>query len=107
MVEAEIACSLTAADLPARVDEWRALLSSVVERVDVDGGVRLRLGPGASAAAVAGLLARELECCPFFAFGLFMSSGGLVLEVRAPEGAAALVTALLGEAPAAPACSCR
>jgi MerR family transcriptional regulator, copper efflux regulator len=102
----EIACSLTAVDLPARLEEWRTLLSSVVERVDIEGGVRLRLEPGVSAAAVAGLAARELECCPFFSFGLFMSSRGLVIEVRAPEGAEALVTALLGEAPAAPACGC-
>jgi hypothetical protein len=77
MEQPAIACSLTAADLPGRIAEWRALLSSVVERVDIEGGVRLRLGPGVSAAAVAGLAARELECCPFFSFGLFLSSRGL------------------------------
>jgi hypothetical protein len=106
MEQPQIACSLTAADFPARLDEWRRLLSSVVERVDIEGGVRLRLGPGVSAAAVAGLAARELECCPFFSFGLLMSSRGLLIEVRAPAGAEALVTALLGDAPAARACSC-
>jgi hypothetical protein len=107
MEEPEIACSLTAADLPARLEEWRVVLSGILERIAIEGGVRLRLGPGVSPAAVAGLAARELQCCPFFSFGLFMSSGALVIEVRAPEGAEGLVTALLGEAPAASACAGR
>jgi hypothetical protein len=106
MEQPAMACSLTATDLPGRLAEWRALLSSVVERVDIEGGVRLRLGPGVSAAAVAALAARELDCCPFFSFALLLSSRGLVIEVKAPEGAQALVNAFLDGASATPACSC-
>jgi hypothetical protein len=106
MTSPAIACSLSATDLPARLREWRSLLSSVVERTGFDGGVRLRFGPGIRAADVAGLASRELECCPFFTFGLLMSSAGLVMEVRAPEGAEALVNALLDEAPAPLKCGC-
>jgi hypothetical protein len=102
----EIACSLAASDLPERLDEWRALLSSVVERAACDGGVRLRFAPGVDAAALAGLAARELECCPFFTFGLVLSAGGLVMEVRAPEGAAMLVDALPEVALPRSACGC-
>jgi MerR family copper efflux transcriptional regulator len=101
MTVPEIVCSLATSEVSGRLDEWRALLSRVVERAEIAGGVRLQLGPGVGAAGVADLVARELECCPFLTLGLFMSNRGTALEIRAPEGAKALVDMLVGETPPA------
>ena len=43
---AAIACTLGATALPARVDDWHALLAHVDRREPVDGGLRLTLAAG-------------------------------------------------------------
>lgn len=75
--------------------EWRVVLDQVVERDQIDGGVRLRFNGGPDVAAtITHLAAREHECCPFFALVIRIGSDGLFLEVRAPEPAADVVAAV-------------
>jgi hypothetical protein len=97
-----IACTLDAAALPARLDEWRALVGKASARTPVDGGLGLDFGADVSAAAIADLAARELACCAFFDFTVRITSGGVRLEVRAPEEARGLVEELLEGKGAAP-----
>ena len=102
--EPAIACTLDGGQMGARVDAWAGLLGppdsedpgGVVAREAIDGGVRLTFGPGADVAEVARLAAAEQDCCRFFRFALSIDARGLALEVRAPDGAADVVTALFG-----------
>ena len=92
-----IACSLEAADVPDRVDAWRALLTEAIDRSAIDGGVRVRFPAGQELAArVAALAVAEQTCCSFFDFRLRIGSDALELEVRAPADAAPVVDALFG-----------
>lgn len=88
---ASIACSLGAAELSGRIEDWKALLVHVRRRVPVDGGVRLEFGEVVSVADVARLVAAEQACCPFLAFALTVDGRGLALEVRAPVEAQPLL----------------
>jgi hypothetical protein len=101
MSEPPIACSLSPGELADRKEEWTALRNGAREVTSIPEGVRLRLAEGASATIVADLVARELACCPFFDFSLHVSRDGVVLEVRAPEAARAIVDELLGDGPRA------
>lgn len=101
--EPAIACTLDAPRIGSRVEEWSALLdakedmlSGVVARTAIEGGVRLRFGPGTDVTEVARLAAAEQDCCRFFRFALWIDSQGVALEVRAPDEAIDVVTALFG-----------
>ena len=96
-----VACTLSADDVPTRVEEWRRLLTNVTERQPIDGGLRLTFGGAAQGAAVdpasiATLMAAEQGCCAFFRFALTMDDRGTALEVRAPDDAREIVDALFG-----------
>ena len=100
-----IACTLDPGQMTGRIDDWERLLApdpdgrtGVVARHAVDGGVRLDLGPDTDVAEVARLAVAEQGCCSFFRFSLSIDGRGVGLEVRAPEQAADLVTALFGAA---------
>jgi hypothetical protein len=41
-------------------------------------------------------MAAEQSCCSFFSFALTVDDRGVALEVRAPQDAAELVTAVFG-----------
>ncbi|MGI8758923.1 MAG: hypothetical protein ACR2K0_06410 [Acidimicrobiales bacterium] len=96
--EPAIACSLEAEHRGDRTAEWQVVLDRVVEREQIDGGVRLQFGDPGLAATIADLAAREHECCPFFGFVLRIGAAGLCLEVDAPEQAGDVVVALFGDA---------
>jgi DNA-binding transcriptional MerR regulator len=91
-----IACTLDAGAMPSRLEDWNAVLQSVVARHPLDDGVRLELAPGTDLAEVARLAAAEHGCCRFFGFALVIDTRGLALEVHAPPDATDLVTALFG-----------
>jgi hypothetical protein len=90
-----IACTLTANELPGRVDEWRALVRDwVVETRREPGSARLRLDPSEQALVAAVALAqREKECCAFFEFSLSIESEARWLCVTVPDDADATLDA--------------
>jgi len=88
------ACSLDAAEMPGRLQEWRDLVGHVVDRVAIDGGTRLELDATTPLDELALLVAAEQRCCSFFAFALTVDSRGPALEVRSPPEGQAMVDAL-------------
>jgi hypothetical protein len=88
-----LACSLSGAELAARRREIRevvarALIGSERGRADL----RLRFARSPSVVdAVEDLVRRERECCPFLHFEIIEGASELVLSIRAPAGAAAVL----------------
>ena len=95
-MDAPIACSLEAADVPARLAAWQDVVAQAVDRLPIDGGVRLVLDPAAPIGDVAALAAAEHDCCPFLTFTVTIDGRGRALEVTAPPEAGDLVATLLG-----------
>jgi MerR family copper efflux transcriptional regulator len=93
-----VACSLGAGDMAARVDEWRAVLTGVRERLPVAGGVRLVFGPDAPVQEIARLAVAEHDCCAFFTFALTVGARGVALEVSAPSEGQGLLGEVFGTA---------
>jgi MerR family transcriptional regulator, copper efflux regulator len=92
-----LACSLSAHDTTARVEEWRGLLNGrVVETVRAERAVRLRLQDGDDAVLVAiDLARREKACCAFFEFRLVLLPEAVWLEIDAPDEAAPILDAMI------------
>ncbi len=84
-----IACTLTADDLPTRVNEWKSFVRDwVLDREEGSLSARLRLAPGDEALVAAVSLAqREKECCAFFEFAVAIEADTRWLCVSVPEGA--------------------
>jgi hypothetical protein len=105
--ETPIACSLTAAEMPARFGEMadigRASLLAV-ESAGRQAALRFRAVPGTRERLDAIVIA-ESQCCSFLDFDLRDVSDGVVLTVTAPPGAELvlddLVAAFSSEADAA------
>jgi len=100
---APVACSLGAADVQARVDEWQALLGGVADRVPIPSGVRLVFAEPAPLGEIGRLAAAERECCPFFAFAITVDDRGVGLEVTAPADGQDLLETVFGPVAATPA----
>jgi DNA-binding transcriptional MerR regulator len=97
LVQTPVACTLTVADRPARLDEWNELLALAVDRTPVPGGLRLRFPPDPHVAGRLGDLAvREQACCSFFTFALHLAPDAVTLEVQAPEEALPVLADLFG-----------
>ncbi|AVZ72885.1 heavy metal-responsive transcriptional regulator [Streptomyces lunaelactis] len=95
--QAPVACSLAGADQEGRARQWQQLLASSTGREDTGDGLRVTFPAGPEVAAdVARLAAAEQDCCAFFDFTLHLTPTALVLTVRAPEAADALVAELFG-----------
>jgi hypothetical protein len=93
-----LACTLDAGQIPERLAAWGELVFLARSREATERGERLVFTPAPGLAArISDLCAREQACCPFLTFTLHLSLAHLDLEVAAPDGAAGLVTALLGE----------
>lgn len=91
-----IACTLSAASLKGRLDDWRALLAHVERREPIDDGIRSVFAPSVALDELIRLVAAEQDCCQFFRFAITVDSRGVALEVRAPDDAQALVDSLFG-----------
>lgn len=89
-----VTCTLDAADMPERVQEWRDLVTHVVDRAPIEGGTRLTLDAGAPLDQLVRLVGAEQSCCRFFAFAITVDTRGVALEVRAPAEGQAMVNAL-------------
>jgi len=95
-----IACTLSADEVPDRVDDWKSLLSTALDRESTVSGVRVRLPHDAAVVASAGRLAvDESACCGFFSFGLSITGGEVWLEVTAPEDARPILDTLFASPP--------
>lgn len=94
-----IACTLPADEMPDRLQDWQAVLAHVTHRERTpDGGLWLSLDTGVLLGELVRLAAAEQGCCAFFAFAITVDDGGIALEVRAPDDASELITAVFGEA---------
>ncbi len=92
---APIACSLDAAALGERAEEWRALVRSSVVAVSADDtAVRLELRPtDAALTAAVALAQREKHCCPFFEVSLALDADRRTLVLAVPDGAEEVLAA--------------
>ena len=97
-VEIAIACTLEPGAMPDRLAEWASVLDHATRRTAIDGGVRIELGHDVDFGDLGRLIGAEQHCCAFFRFSLTVDADGTVLEVRAPELAAGMVTDLFGSA---------
>lgn len=95
-----IACTLPAGQMPDRAEAWQDLVGHVSHREPVDDGpgVRLVLDPEVPLDELTRLAVAEQGCCTFFAFAITVDDRGIALEVRAPDDAADVVTAVFGAA---------
>jgi MerR family transcriptional regulator, copper efflux regulator len=95
-----IACTLPAEHMPARTEDWQRLAGHVTAREHLDDGpgVRLVLDRAAPLGELVRLAVAEQGCCSFFRFAITVDHRGIALEVRAPEGASEVVTAMFGAA---------
>jgi hypothetical protein len=92
-----IACSLDAASLGERADEWRALVASSVTSVEAsDTAVRLLLRDSdAALTAAVDLAQREKHCCPFFDVSLALEADRRTLVLEVPDGAQDVLAAFV------------
>lgn len=97
-----VACTLGERELPDRLRDWQDLFGHVTARLPLPDatGIRLVLDAAVPPDRLLRLTTAEQDCCSFFAFAITVDRRGLALEVRAPDGAADLVAALFGPAPA-------
>lgn len=93
-----ITCTLTADGYTDRIAGWRRILDGTVREVLPSGAIRVRV-PVDSGAELAGLVAAESRCCPFFTFRLTFTATGVELEASAPADAASLLNTLLTHRP--------
>lgn len=93
-----IECTLEPGAMPDRLADWRAILERARTRTTgPDGTLHIELGDGSDLGELARLVAAEQRCCAFFSFAITVDPGGVALEVRAPAGAAEVVTSLFGQ----------
>ncbi|MCK9899559.1 heavy metal-responsive transcriptional regulator [Parafrankia colletiae] len=94
---APVACTLSSGEQTERAAQWHQLLQEADSREEITDGLRLTFPSGPDLAArIAALAAAEQDCCAFFAFTLHLTPTGLVLTIRAPETATALLADLFG-----------
>jgi DNA-binding transcriptional MerR regulator len=94
--EPVIACTLSPERVGDRLVEWQSTARSAAGVERVEGGSRLRFGRGADAAALAGLIAAEQDCCSFLTFRLTVGSDEITLDVIGPDGTQPVIDALVG-----------
>lgn len=92
-----IACSLDAAAVHGRIDDWQHVVAKAIDRTAIDGGIALQF-PAApdTAAELARLAAAEQQCCTFFDFRLHLAGPVIEFEVRSPAEASDVVAAMFG-----------
>ncbi|MGH9272766.1 MAG: MerR family transcriptional regulator [Ilumatobacteraceae bacterium] len=94
-----IACTLQPGAMPDRLADWNTVLRRAQARIVTENGaLRIEFGDDVDPGELARLVVAEQHCCAFFSFALTVDQRGTALEVRAPEGAAAIVAELFGRA---------
>jgi MerR family transcriptional regulator, copper efflux regulator len=103
-----IACTLSAGDLAARLDEMAALGRDALLETEIDSNrATLRFAAGARVRErVAAIAAAEGQCCAFLTIAVSAGPGTITLSIDAPDGAEPvlreMVDAFRGTRPAAP-----
>lgn len=97
-VSGPVACTLEAGEMQVRLQEWRDLVTHVVDRSPIDGGTRLQLDATTPLDQLVLLVSAEQGCCSFLAFAITVDSRGLALEVQAPAEGRAMVDSLFAPA---------
>src|SRR4051812_10697756 len=95
--ELPIACSLSAAELPARLAEMNDLGRSAlvgVERTKTTAVLRFR-HDGETSARLAAIVTAEARCCAFLDMTLHETGGALALTISAPPHAAPVLDELV------------
>ncbi|MEP7019053.1 MAG: hypothetical protein ABI808_00265 [Pseudonocardiales bacterium] len=96
------ACTLPTVDQPLRVAAFDDLFARAVRGMDRPTATRLRLTlDPAAEASTRDLVAREADCCSFFAFTIDRTPGDLVLEVGVPAAQAAVLDGIASRVTAA------
>ena len=89
-MEQPIACSLDGNAARMQVDEWRALLASVVASVERTAPTNVTMRLNADPDAVASLIdlaRREAACCRFFRFAVEVDAAGMAFTASVPPDA--------------------
>ncbi len=89
-------CTLSAADVRARLGEWAALRDRSNGIRPISGGVAISLDATEAIDRVANLAERESECCPFYTFTVRVEGPSRELQITAGEGRELAVRTLLG-----------
>jgi hypothetical protein len=92
-----IACTLEPEAVPDRLTAWQTILADADSRTTgADGAIRIAFGGTTQLVELARLVEAEQRCCAFLSFTIVADHRGLTLDVRAPEGAAEVMSALFG-----------
>jgi hypothetical protein len=96
--EVPIACSLDSDQIVTRGLSWKSLATRALgPAYPADGGWSLEFDRrDLDVGALAQLVGAEVDCCPFFTFGLVVTTDRVTLTVSAPPEAAELAASLLG-----------
>jgi hypothetical protein len=93
--EVPIACSLTADEMPGRIEDASRLGREGLLDLSTDGPrAELRFRADARA-GIERFVAAESECCPFFAFELSEDRGVAVLAIEAPADGAPMLRSVV------------
>jgi hypothetical protein len=92
-----IACSLSATELPERLDEMADLGRAALVGAHTEAlQAQLRFAAGAGIRdRVEAIVAAESQCCAFLAMGVSEESGAVVMTITAPEGAEVVLAELV------------
>jgi hypothetical protein len=96
--ELPIACSLSGAEMPARLAEMAEIGAASLLGAEASGRrAVLHFGsePGVRA-RLSGIVAAESECCAFLTMRLADDSGDVTLTIDGPEGAEPIIEQLVG-----------
>lgn len=94
-----ITCTLANEDRLGRLADWDAVLGHARTRTATgEGGLRITFDETVDPGELARLADAEQQCCAFFSFAITISPDEVSLEVRAPDGATDIVTAVFGSA---------
>ena len=92
-----IACTLDGGSVSGRIADWQVALAAAARHSTTgDGALRIEFDDAVDIPTLAALIADEQRCCAFLSFALTIDDRGIGLEVRAPEGASDIVSALFG-----------
>jgi hypothetical protein len=89
-------CSLNADEMRQRLADWRGIRDRAVAVTPIPSGARLTLAANEPMPAIAALVSRESDCCPFYTFTMRIHGPSRELDIGAGAGGESAVHALIG-----------